>query len=97
MSDRDSVARKPMSAKGGTVAYTGTASTAVVAPDNTTAALVWLTTDGYFSISRDKALATTSDCPLPAYTPWVVACEPGDKLSAIRDAVSGNLKYCWLC
>lgn len=95
MADRQSITRRPIPLKGATVAYTGTASTAAVAPANATSVFVWLTTDGYVSLGP-ASVATTSDMPLPAYTPIYLDCQTGDNLSAIRDTVSGNLKYSWM-
>lgn len=96
MSDRESIARKAIPSKGGTASYTGTASTAVVAPADATAVLVWCTTDAYVVCDRVKVAATTSDCPLPAYTPIVLSCEAGDSVSAIRVSASGSLFYCFM-
>lgn len=94
MSDRDAVARRPISC--GTAAYTGTASTAVVAPNNATAVFVWCTTDAAVSLRPDATAATTANgVILPAGTAVFLSCQPGDNLSAIRLATSGSLYYSW--
>ena len=95
MSDRVSVSRRPISC--GSAAYTGTASTAVVAPNNATAVFVWTTTDACVSLRPDATAATTANgIRLPAYTAVYLDCQPGDNLSAIRAASDGTLSYSWM-
>lgn len=94
MSDRDAVARRPISCNA--VNYTGTASAVVSAPDNATAVFVWTTTDAVVKIAADTNIATlTNGIRLPAYTAVYLSCNPGDKLSAIRVASDGTLSYSW--
>lgn len=95
MSDRESVARRPKQSGGGLVAYTGTASTAVVAPVDATAVYVYCSTAAHVSLGA-KAAAETTDLPLPANVLVILQCQPGDKLSAVQQAAGGNLGYCWM-
>ncbi len=94
MSDRDAVARRPISCNA--VSYTGTASAVVPAPTNATAVFVWTTTDAVVKIASDSAVATlTNGIRLPAGTAVFLSCNPGDNLSAIRVTTDGTLSYSW--
>ena len=93
MADRFSITRRPIPSGGGVATYTGTGSTAVTVLNNATSVLVWVSTDAYVSVGA-KTVATTSDMPLPANTPILLDCQPGDKLSAVQVATGGNFYYC---
>lgn len=88
---------KPIPGKGAIVAYTGTASTAAVAPANAIAVDLYCTTAAHVCIDKNKSAATVTDLPVLANVPVTLRCEPGDNLSAIQQASGGNLCYSFLC
>lgn len=97
MAERNATLLRNVPSKGAIVAYTGTASTAAVAPAGTVAVTFYCTTAAHVCIDRVKTAATTTDLPVLATVPYTLAAEPGDSISAIQQASGGNLAYCWLC
>ena len=80
-------------ANNASVAYTGTAgNTAVFA--STAALLIWTTSDAFVKVG-DGVTATTSDLPIPAYTPIIMRTPSGVtgalRASAIQISAGGTL------
>ena len=78
-----------------TVAYTGTAGsvTGWTAGSSGLAVLVWCDTAAYIKVGN-AVTATTSDTPLPANTPCILAIPPNAasfRVSAIQIATGGKL------
>ena len=74
-----------------TVAYTGTAGTISTAVGSQTRQVrVMVTTAAFISIGGTPT-ATTSDMPMVANLPEIIAINPGEKVSAIQSAAGGNL------
>lgn len=73
-----------------TIAYTGTAATIAAVSAATTKVRLWATTNCFISIG-DAPTATSSDMPLTAGLPEVFDIVPGQKVSAIRIADSGDI------
>ena len=71
-----------------TVAYTGTAGTTAEMGAQTYAVSITVTTAAF--VALDKT-ATTADHFLPANTPLVVQCQPGQTVSAIQLSSNGSL------
>lgn len=91
--DREAVLRSPMDVAR-TVAYTGTAgSTATWNPGPATV-MVWCTTDCFVTVGEGLT-ATTSDTPLPAYTPIWLPVPRGSgapwRVSAIQNSSGGSV------
>ena len=70
------------------VAYTGTAGTSSAMGAQTYAVSITTTTDAYVSLT---GTATSGDHFIPADTPLVVQCTPGQTVSAIQVSTGGNL------
>jgi len=77
------------------VAYTGTAASTTGWNAGPQGVLVWSTTDAYIRVG-EGATATTSDTPLPAYTPVPITVPQGTggiwRVSAIQIS-SGGVVY----
>lgn len=76
-----------------TTTYTGTAGSTGTFPNNPKALLVWTTTDAYVKVG-DGVTATSSDLPLPAYTPVLLAVPQNailPRVSAIQIAAAGSV------
>ena len=76
-----------------TVTYTGTAgTTAAINPAR--AVLVWTTTDAYVKVG-ESVTATSSDTPIPAYTPVLFEVPRGSNapfvVSAIQISAGGSV------
>lgn len=72
-----------------TDAYTGTAGTSDAMGSQTYAVSITVTTAAFVHVG--SRAATTGDHFLPANTPLVVQCTPGQTVSAIQSATGGNL------
>ena len=100
MDNRELIFR-PIFGKSQSVAYTGTAGTITnPLPLDCTAVWVWSTSDAYIKFGSSPT-ATSTDFPLPAYTPMVfplnvfgVQSANGSKVSAIRITADGTLYVC---
>lgn len=76
-----------------TTTYTGTAgNTGTFSPAS--AVLVWTTSDAYVKVG-EGVTATTSDLPIPAYTPVMLAVPAGTgaawRVSAIQISAGGSV------
>lgn len=70
------------------VSYTDTAGTTAAVGATTTKARVWSSSDCFILIGAAPT-ATTSEMPVAAGIPEYFDITPGQKVSFIRDAVSG--------
>jgi hypothetical protein len=79
-----------------TVAYTSTAGSTATWPAGAPAVLVWSDQDCYVVVG-EGVTATTSDLPLPAYTPVPIKVPQGTnaawRVSAIQISTGGTV-YC---
>lgn len=71
-----------------TDAYTGTAGTSDAVGAQTYAVSITTTTAAYVAVG---STATSGDHYLPANTPLIVQCSPGQTVSAIQVSTGGNL------
>lgn len=76
------------------VAYTGTAGSVTGWPAGPQGVLVWSTTDAYICVG-EGATATSSDTPIPAYTPVPITVPPGTgsvwRVSALQIGAGGTV------
>ena len=76
------------------VAYTGTAGSLTGWNAGPQGVLVWSTTDAYIRVG-EGATATTSDTPIPSYTPVPITVPNGTgatwRVSAIQVSAGGTL------
>ena len=76
------------------VAYTGTAGSVTGWPAGPQGVLVWSTTDAYIRVG-EGATATSSDTPIPAYTPVPITVPPGTgsvwRVSALQIGAGGTV------
>jgi hypothetical protein len=83
----------PSYGNGKTVAYTDTAGSTAVFPVGAQGVMVWSTTNCYVKVGVG-ATATSSDCPITAFTPVLIRVpnvgEPW-RVSAIRVTTSGDV------
>ena len=79
---------------GTSVAYTGTAGSTGVFAATVTAVMCWATTDCYIIVG-EGVTATTSDTPVPSYTPMLFTVPKGTganwRVSAIQISTGGTL------
>lgn len=80
-----------------TTTYTGTAGTLTGWPEGPQGVLVWCTTDAYIRVGVGVT-ATTSDTPIPAYTPVPIGLPRGTMrtgapwtVSAIQVSTGGSV------
>ena len=71
------------------VAYTGTAGTTVSVSSSTTKVRVWASTNCFVLIGYAPT-ATSSEMPMTAGLPEVLDIVPGQKVSFIRQSISGT-------
>ena len=76
------------------VAYTGTAGSTTGWASAPRGVLVWSTTDAYIAVG-ESVTATTSDCPIPSYTPVLFRVPRGSgaswRVSAIQVSAGGTV------
>ena len=91
--DRTSIMREPGPA-GANVAYTGTAGSTSTFKPGPSSVLVWATTDCYVVVG-EGVTATSSDTPIPAYTPFWFPVSQGTgapwRVSAIQISAGGTI------
>lgn len=84
----------PVAEKAQSVAYTGTAGTTANFRARTKAVMVWATTDAYIAVG-ESVTATTSDTPIPSYTPILFNVPVGTGapwcVSAIQVSAGGTV------
>lgn len=94
------VLRRPMYGKGLSVAYTGTAGTTGVLPQQANSVMLWCTTAAWVAlVGTSSGVATTADVPIPANTPIILPVErptspgtdPNIWVSAVQVAAGGTL------
>ena len=94
MGDRTSVLRDPITTTGYNVAYTGTAGSTTAYQTGPTSVLVWSTSDCYVKVG-EGVTATTSDTPIPSYTPFFLPVPQGTgapwRVSAIQISTGGTI------
>lgn len=83
---------RPSDQAGANVSYTGTAGSTSTFPSGPQGVLVWVTTDAYV-VAGVGVTATTSDTPIPAYTPVVLDVKAGEpwRVSAIQISSGGTV------
>ena len=94
MGDRTAVLRDPSAGPGASITYTGTAGVTASYIPGPTSVMVWATTDCYVLVG-EGVTATTSDTPIPAYTPFWFPVPQGTgapwRVSAIQISAAGTI------
>lgn len=83
----DAQALRPFNTQ--SVAYTGTAA-AISNPVGSSVVRIMCTTAAFIAIGTDPT-ANSGDMPVPANSPEYFRIQPGEKVSALRESVSGTL------
>lgn len=95
--DRLSLVRYSLVGGGQTFSYTGTAGNTTQYAPGPDAVWCWATTDCYVKIG-DTVTATTTDFPIPAYTPVVIPVPTSSgkpfRVSAVQISAGGNFYCC---